>query len=227
MNDPVVSRAVLNRLKAPSELALAQRIFDRVACAAEPFGGAAALAYDSKATALPRNASPAREAFLKAATLSAPGAKYAQASKECYRPSPLCLNEKAAAAARALRDLRCDFKRCSQLYVDGRLLPLPVFVAALELPQFEKIQGRSYPFTPELVDLRNEMVKEYLRIKRAIVLQPRGSSGRTLGGNGDGTSQRGSGRVTAEARDQWEAKLCQVVWQMALLHLTGVRVFSR
>ncbi|CDJ31298.1 LOW QUALITY PROTEIN: uncharacterized protein EMH_0008640 [Eimeria mitis] len=151
MSDPVVSRAVLNRLQARSELAFAQRILDRVASAAEPPDVAAALARE----VLP---SPAR---------------YARAADELARSLPMRINEDAAAAARSLRDLRCEFKRFSSLYADGRLLPLSVFVAALQLPPSEELPRRHFPFSPELKSLRNEMIKEYLRIKRAIVLQPR------------------------------------------------------
>lgn len=206
--DPVVSRAVLKRLQEPSELALAQRIFQRLASAAEPLENQTAFAYASPP---PGNVSAAREAFLKAAALSSPSAKYAQTHKVHINLHPVCRNEKATATARVLRELRCDFKRCSQLYSDGSLLPLSVFVAALELPQFERIQRRCYRFSPELLQLRNEMVKEYLRIKRAVILQPRNSSRSALSSSEEENSgAHNSGRVTVASRNKWEAKQCEV-----------------
>ncbi|KAL8433553.1 hypothetical protein ACSSS7_003844 [Eimeria intestinalis] len=210
MDGPVVSRAVLNRLKAESELVLAQRIFAAVAAFAEPLGLAESLAYDPKASAALRNVNPAREAFLKAAATNGHGAKYAESSRQT---STLLLVQKpdgkAAATARAIRGLRCDFKRFSHLYRDGHLLPLPVYVAALELPPIVRLQRRCYRYTPELFELRNQMVKEYLKIKRALVLQPKGSTVRSEQNGGRGLPATRSSRVTAEDRALWEAKLCQ------------------
>ncbi|CDI83088.1 hypothetical protein, conserved [Eimeria praecox] len=216
MSDPVVSRAVLNRLQAPSELAFAQRILERVAAAAEPPEVAAALARENPPSPTVCKRSAAREAFLEAAALSSPGARYARAGEELARSLPMRINEEAAAAARLLRDVRCEFKRFSDLYSDGRLLPLSVFVAALQLQPTEELQRRHFPFSPELKSLRNEMIKEYLRIKRAIVLQPRNtatgdpSNKGPLSGSNEGSRSTNSNRVTALSRYAWEAKLCQL-----------------
>lgn len=207
MSDPVISRAVLNRLQAPSELAFAQRILERVASAAEPPEVETSMAREAPHSPASPASSPAREAFLEAAALSNPGARYAQASEELARSLPVRLNKDAAASARSLRDLRCEFKRFSALYADGRLLPLSVFVEALQLRPSEDIQRRHFPFSAELKFLRNEMVQEYLRIKRAIVMQPRFTA--TCGSNA-GSESANSNRVTAISRYSWEAKLCQV-----------------
>ncbi|CDJ40552.1 hypothetical protein, conserved [Eimeria tenella] len=214
MSEPVISRAVLNRLKAPSELAFAKRILEMVASAAEPLETASSLACNMTDTRPETTSASAREAFLAAAAMSAPGAKYAQASHELARSLPVFVNKKAAIAARALRDLRCEFKRFSDLHVDGRLLPLSVFIAALELPPFEQLQRRKFHFTPELVRLRNEVIKEYLRIKQAIVLQPRCASEAAIKCSALGLTDAGSNnglsdRVTAANRFWWESKLCQ------------------
>ncbi|CDJ48553.1 hypothetical protein, conserved [Eimeria brunetti] len=213
MSDPVVSRAVLNRLQAPSELAFAQRILERVASAAEPPEVAASMAREASPPLVSPGSSPAREAFLEAAALSSPGARYAQANEALARSLPMRLNKEAAEVAQSLRDLRCEFKRFSELYNDGRLLPLSVFVAALQLPAAEELASRRFPFSPELKSLRNEMIKEYLRIKRAIVLQPRlrapGTSSGTTSGSSDGSRTANLNRVTAISRYAWESKLCQ------------------
>ncbi|KAL8453108.1 hypothetical protein Emed_000978 [Eimeria media] len=209
MDDPVVSRAVLNRLKAESELALAQRIFEGVAAFAEPPGVAESLAYDAKPAAA-RSVNRAREAFLKAAATNGHAARFAEDSRQrSILPLVQKPGGKAAATARAIRALRCDFKRFSHLYTDGHLLPLSVYVAALELQPLVRLQRRCYRYTPELFELRNQMVKEYLKIKRALVLQPKGS---TLRSEQDGERtlrESRSSRVTAEDRAHWEAKLCQ------------------
>ncbi|KAL8275827.1 hypothetical protein Esti_000390 [Eimeria stiedai] len=211
MDEPVVSRAVLNRLKAEGELALAQRIFDGIAAFAEPPRVAASLAYDSKASAATRNVNPAKEAFVKAAAINAHGVRYADISR---RRSILPLAQKpdgkAAATALAIRGVRCDFKRFSHVYADGHLLPLSVYVAALELPPVVRLQRRCYRYTPKLFELRNQMVREYLKIKRALVFQPRGGTTFRSKQNGERTLRetRSSG-VTAECRAHWEAKLCQ------------------
>ncbi|KAL8428217.1 hypothetical protein Efla_005319 [Eimeria flavescens] len=207
--EPVVSRAILNRLKAPSELALAQRLLARVAASAEPAGVAAALAYCRKPSA-GRNANPAREAFLQAAALSVPGAKYAgEGSRRRSEAAAWLLpGSRQAATARAIRDLRCDFKRFSHFYLDGSLLPLSVFLAAVELPPSIRLQQQTYRYTGELVALRNELVKEYLRIKRALRLQPRG--GRPADASREKSMRNAQQqRVTLADLAAWEAKLCQ------------------
>lgn len=215
MSDPVISRAVLNRLQSPSELAFAQRILQRVASAAELPEVAAAMARDTNHNPASASHSPARDAFLEAAALSSPGARYARASEALVRSLPVHLNEEAAAAARSLRDLRCEFKRFSTLYSDGHLLPLSVFVAALQLQPSEELQRRHFSFSAELKLLRNEMLKEYLRIKRAIVLQPRFAATGPIRGPSSYTNENNrsanSNRVTALSRFSWEAKLCQVL----------------
>ncbi|OEH79748.1 hypothetical protein cyc_02380 [Cyclospora cayetanensis] len=206
MSDVVVSRAVLNRLRAPDELALAQRIFKSAAATAESLKTATKFAFDYRAQSACLDVAPARQAFLEAVSLSAPGAKYAIASKEAEGSPPIYLNKKAALAASALREVRSDFKRCNALYADGQLLPVSVFMAALQLPPYERIQRHFFYFTPVLIKLRDELVKEYLRIKRAIILQPRaaGSCNAFIQ-----NSVPDSGRGTAEQRKHWVAKLCQ------------------
>ncbi|KAL8442531.1 hypothetical protein Emag_006404 [Eimeria magna] len=210
MDEPVVSRAVLNRLKAESELALAQRIFEGVAAFAEPPGVTESLAYDFKAPGAQRNVNPARDAFLNAAATNGHGARFAESSRQrSILPLVHKPGGKAAATARAIRDLRCDFKRFSHLYTDGHLLPLSVYVAALELKPLVRLQRRCYRYTPELFELRNQMVKEYLKIKRALVLQPRRCTVRSKQDGGTRLQEKLSSRVTAEDRAHWEAKLCQ------------------
>ncbi|XP_026191682.1 uncharacterized protein LOC34619242 [Cyclospora cayetanensis] len=206
MSDVVISRAVLNRLRAPDELALAQRIFKSAAATAESLETATKFAFDYRAQSACLDVAPARQAFLEAVSLSAPGAKYAIASKEAEGSPPIYLNKKAALAASALREVRSDFKRCNALYADGQLLPVSVFMAALQLPPYERIQRHFFYFTPLLIKLRDELVKEYLRIKRAIILQPRaaGSCNAFIQ-----NSVPDSGRGTAEQRKHWVAKLCQ------------------
>lgn len=210
MEDPIVSRGILNRLKAPSELALAERILEKVAASAEPPHIAASLAY-SKPTPASKTLRPARDAFLEAVAMSTPAAKFAEMNRISCSYMHIDCDGKAAATAQVIRELRCDFKRYSNFYLDGRLLPLSVFLAALELPQSVSIQRRCYRFSPELFELRNEMIKEYLRIKRAIILQPRGSSSKAFRSlNGTLARESIQDRVTAESRFLWEAKLCQV-----------------
>lgn len=215
MAEPVLSRAVVGRLRAPDELQLAQRILSAVAAAVES-------RVDRVATsAAAREDSAVAASFVAREAAAAERRRGAAGSER-----PLEGRQEILLAARELRALRCDFKRFSDFYRSGHLLPISIFKEAVHLGREERLQKRTHSFSAETFKRRAELLKEYLRLRRALFLLPPPKGAKNdarLRANGEGgvASWHSAGVVT---RDPSEGTLSRRAETEIILVTNGSRL---